>query len=324
MKNRIGGGILQLSAGDYHADRTGSEPSLSCSIAKILLNKSPAHARLAHPRLNPDYVDMESASQMDIGTAAHALLLEGVDKVTVCDFDDWRKKDAQTARDDARANGRIPLLRHQFDTVQAMCAAAQNALQSCDELGGIDFSWGKAEQTVLWREKFTSTHCRIRTDWLQVDNSLIIDYKTTAIANPAAWMRSISAQGYDIQASFYRRGIKAVTGKEPKFVFMVQETEAPYLCYFVSLPQTYLEIGHQKVEMALNKWAACMKANQWPGYAPRIIYAEPANWQLAEAEEMASELQNPNGIVLFDKDAIGAKENFLFGKVKEKKNEYAI
>ena len=43
-----------ISAEAYHAD-PAPEPSLSSSVAKILVNLSPAHARIAHPRLNPDY-----------------------------------------------------------------------------------------------------------------------------------------------------------------------------------------------------------------------------------------------------------------------------
>jgi hypothetical protein len=43
---------LDVAANDYHADPCPA-PSFTQSIAKVLLEKSPAHARLAHPRLCP-------------------------------------------------------------------------------------------------------------------------------------------------------------------------------------------------------------------------------------------------------------------------------
>ena len=41
-------GIYTLSAEAYHADPC-PEPSLSASIANVLLQRSPAHARIQHP-----------------------------------------------------------------------------------------------------------------------------------------------------------------------------------------------------------------------------------------------------------------------------------
>jgi len=63
---------------NYHLDKSNNPPSLSRSVAHILLTQTPYHAWLAHPRLNPDYMPDED-SKFDIGTATHAMLLEGVD-----------------------------------------------------------------------------------------------------------------------------------------------------------------------------------------------------------------------------------------------------
>jgi len=291
-------GIYTMSAEHYHADPC-DVPSLSCSIAKILLNQTPAHAWLAHPRLNPNQPAEQEASRLDIGTAAHALLLEGVDSIAVCDFDDWRKKEAQAMRDDARAAGKIPLLSRQYEDINAMVSIAKDAALKA----GFNLSAGKPEQTVIWQEG--DTHCRARVDWLSADRDLIIDYKTTALPNPAAWMRAIGSNGYDVQASFYQRGVQKLNrnAMEPEFVFMVQETEAPYCCYFVELSATLQEIGRVKVEKALAIWSACMKSNNWPGYPSGTMEAEAMPWQINEAEEINCELQG------------FSVEGFLFGSV---------
>src|SRR3972149_4631152 len=47
------------------------EPSLSASVAHLLLTRSARHAWLAHPRLNPAWAP-EATEQTDLGTLAHA------------------------------------------------------------------------------------------------------------------------------------------------------------------------------------------------------------------------------------------------------------
>jgi hypothetical protein len=288
--------IKAIPADEYH-----DSPGLSASLAKTLLNKSPLHAWLESP-MNPARSRQE-ASRLDIGTAAHAALLEGLDVVTVCDFDDWRTKDSKAARDEARAVGKIPLLTHQFEQVRDMVSVARGALADCPDLEGIKWEDGKPEQSIFWTDSHTP--CRSRLDWLANDRSLIIDYKTTELG-PDAWMRSIPKMGYDIQAAFYLRGLQVLTGKQADFVFCVQETEAPYMVYFVGLPPAYLEIGAAKVQIAIDRWQACMERNEWPGYERRIQYAEPPSWALAEVEERMITQETWNEL------------SFRFGHVKPK------
>src|SRR4051812_22987943 len=104
-------GFLTLTSDQYHGDLLGDggPPTLSASIANILINASPAHARSQHPRLNPDW-QREEEEKFDIGTVAHALLLQGKREadeiVEVVLADDWRTKIAKEARAEARAAGR--------------------------------------------------------------------------------------------------------------------------------------------------------------------------------------------------------------------------
>jgi hypothetical protein len=62
-----------MTAADYHADPCPN-PSLTQSVAKVLLQRSPLHAWHAHPRLNPDY-QHDDATKFDIGNIAHKMLL---------------------------------------------------------------------------------------------------------------------------------------------------------------------------------------------------------------------------------------------------------
>src|SRR5271156_5921927 len=124
-------GLHALSMDVYQSDPCPA-PSLSSGIANILLTQSPAHARLAHPRLNPAY-QRETDSRMDIGSIAHAMLLERDESaVVIVDAPDWRTKAAKEARDGAWAEGKHAILAHKFEAVQSMVVAALTYVQSTE------------------------------------------------------------------------------------------------------------------------------------------------------------------------------------------------
>src|SRR5690348_15257594 len=88
-----------ISANDYHADPC-PEPSLTQSIAKLIL-RSPAHARVAHPRLNPDQPERDGR-RYDVGNIAHRLLLGRGRELEIIPGDDWvadRKAKAELRED---------------------------------------------------------------------------------------------------------------------------------------------------------------------------------------------------------------------------------
>jgi hypothetical protein len=267
--------ILICTDTEYHAD-PAPQPSLSSSIAKILLEQSPRHAWLAHPKLNPNFVPEED-ERFDLGSAAHSMLLEGdASPIVWIEADDWRKKATKEARQAARDDDKLPLLLKYRAVLEAMVVEAHRFVAS-SELADI-LNTGDAEQTVIWQE--AGTHCRARLDLLSAGRRIILDYKSTENAEPNAFIRQIGRMGYDIQAEFYALGIKALTGQEPTFVFLAQEITPPHSCSLVALSNAYREIGQSKVSRALRLWAYCLSRNEWPAYTNRICYGEPPAWML--------------------------------------------
>lgn len=273
-------GIHTITAELYHADPC-PEPSLSNSLIKLLIGKSPRHAWMAHPRLNPEQRQIEE-SKFDIGTASHAALLEGLDICEVIDAPDWRTKAAQIARDSARLAGRIPLLPHQHQGVMEMAGAAKTFLVAAG-LGSV-LDRGKPEQTLIWKDG--EAHCRARVDWLTDDRSLILDFKSTGVANPERWMRGAIDLGYDTQDVFYRRGLRKLGFDRARFLFLVQEVSAPYCCYLVELAESARHLAALKVERAINLWSMCLRENFWPGYPTDVHQMEAPPWAIADAEEI--------------------------------------
>ena len=272
-------GVHKMSFEEYLRDPC-PVASLTRSTIKDLLFRSPSHAYHNHPKLYPCQKEKED-SKFDIGTSAHSIFLQGIDIVTVVEADDWRTKAAKDARDEARASGRIPLLTHQYDNVMNMAQAAVTSL--LDSELKIIIPAGDSELCYIWKEK--ETWCRIRPDWISKDRTLILDFKTTsASAHPEDYSRIAVSTGLDIQETFYKRGVKAIDGTKPDFVFMVQETEEPYLCSFFSLDLMFQDMGNEKVKRGIQLWRECMESGQWPGYSNRVLTMEPPGWAMAAWE----------------------------------------
>jgi hypothetical protein len=270
-------GAYKLSMADYLADPC-PEPSLSSGAIKTLTIASPHHCWSEHPRLNPDH-QRASAGIFDIGSAAHALLLEGEDSIAVIDADDWRTKAAKEQRDEAREAGKFPLLAKHNTDVRAMVEVAQAAILANPEIPSLHT--GAAEEVVLWQEE-NGIWCRMRPDWRSHDWALILDYKTTGSSvNPYALTRMFQSMQFPIQAQFYRRGVQAVFKKRPQFVFLVQETSYPYACTFASLAPAYEGLADDQIAVAMALWESCLRNNDWPAYSTDVIhYIEPPAWAI--------------------------------------------
>lgn len=273
--------LVAMPAEEYHADPC-ERPSLSSSIARTLLTKSPLHAWHEHPRLNSNHVPQER-TEFDLGSAAHALLLEGEDRMAVIDADSYRTKIAQEARDAARAAKMHPILKARYDDVRRMADVARNAIGNCADLSGITLEDGKAELVGIWEEE--GAIMRFRPDWTADNRTAMIDYKTTTDAAPDIFNRQIGRMGYHIQAAFYRRGMVAIEGADIPFVLVAQETEPPYAVTFHGCAPSLLSIAEAEVERAIDTWRECMRRGNWPAYTQRICWAEAASWQLADHEE---------------------------------------
>lgn len=275
-------GLCELSATDYHQDALDPErPSLSASLAKVLINQSPAHARAAHPRLNPNYQRVEE-DKFSLGTAAHALFLEGDAGVEVCNLihpktgefiTEWRTDAAKEAKSVARQYGRIPMLAHEYDKCVALVAALREQCDSHTE--GPFFTDGTAEKTLVWEDEY-GVLCRARLDWLRDDHSAIDDLKTSkASARPESWAdKTMWSFNAPLQAAFYRRGARKVLGCEPEFRFVVIEVAPPYQMSVVSLDTDTWAFADKQVSYALRKWATCLRNDAWPGYEQKVAYAQ--------------------------------------------------
>lgn len=278
--------ILDVTEAAHHADPCET-PSLSPSIAKVLLDASPLHAWQRHPRLGG--TPREATATFDHGHLVHALVLgRGAEIVTV-DAEDWRTKAAREARDAARDAGKIPVLAGDLDAAQEGATKIRERLAD----RGLPLL-GRSEVTAVWQEPVLggSIWCRGRMD--HVDSPQIVDLKTARSAHPRACVRHVIEYGYDVQAAAYSRALVAVNPElegRVDFVFAFVETDPPYAVHCCRLDAMMREHGERRWVRACESWGWCLSRDEWPGYSTGIEYLEAPPWLLSRMEEGNDERQ---------------------------------
>lgn len=270
-------------------------PAVSASLVRTIIDRCPA-AAWHDSHLNPQR-GRETSKAMDRGTIAHGILLEGSTAgVTVIDPrdhpstttgaipDGWTNKSIRTARDIARAEGKIPVLCDDMVAITGMVDAARTFIESLRDTERAIWamfqpSGGESELTMVWQDG--PTLCRLRADRVSLDRTIIGDYKTSAMSvEPDRWGRTqMVNMGYYIGAAWYRRGVKAVCGVETSYVWLCQESDPPYFCSLIGLDPHGFELGGQKVSAGLKMWQQGVRTGVWPAYPNRVCYPEIPAWE---------------------------------------------
>lgn len=240
----------------YHADPVPAG-SLSVSGAKKLLEPS-CPAKFKHEHDHPK----QSTKEMELGTAAHKLILGTGADLVVVDAKDWRTKKAQDEAKAAREAGMVPLLPKDHEVVLAMAAAIR-----AHPLAGAIFDparGGHAEQSFFWFDEKWGIWRRGRADWMT--DAYLADFKSCAAADTRSLMKAIVNLRYYQQDAWYSDGIHAITGQRLPFIFIFQEKEAPYLVRVVRLMDEAAAAGRILNDRALETYRDCMAAGMWPGY----------------------------------------------------------
>jgi len=284
---------------DYHA-----APAVNAHLLLQMIDRCPA-AAFYGSWMNPERPADAPSDPMNAGTIAHALLLEGAaDRVQVIDpfaFPSkttgaipvgWTNQAIRAARDAAYQAGKIPILKDDFAEIAAMVRTARAFIDSLaseepEIYRAFEPDGGHSELSMLWDD--AGTLCRIRPDRINAARTLVVDYKSTeASAEPNTWSRAQMIRlGYYTSAAFYRRGIRALCGTSPDYVFLVQEQTAPYLCSLVGMDEQAFALGAAKIDYGLTLWRKCVRAKAWPAYPARVCYPEIPPWESARWEETA-------------------------------------
>jgi hypothetical protein len=253
----------------------------SAGLLWTLLDQSPAHAQ--EEALRPP----APTEAMDVGTAAHAYLLEGETAFVLIDAPDFRTRAAREQRDAAHAAGKTPLLVGKWAEVQAMVEAARRQLADWDDPVGLLKPEGGLVEVSSFCE-IDGVAVRVTPDWHSLDYRVLADYKTVGTsAHPAAWSKAIWSNGAAVQAGLYRRACKVSHGVWPDWRWVVQESYPPYALSVVALDPEASEFADRQVMTGLAEWKKCYEANHFPAYPTRVAYAEVPGYVQAQWAERA-------------------------------------
>jgi len=263
----------------YHGDRG----SLSVTGAKLLLPPScPAKFRAimdAPPQPKPEYT---------FGSVVHKLVLGKGADITVIDAPDYRTKAAREERDQAHAEGKLPLLADAYEEARAMADAVLS-----DPVAGPLFEDGQAEVSAYHTDPETGVRLRGRADWLPENQpATIVDLKTSTTANPSELVRKFHSLGYHMQAAWYLDLFTAATGYVfDQFLFVVVEKEPPHVVQVVEWDEDALNEGRRLNRQAIRTFADCTETGHWPGYADGITTISLPPWAVkASADDAAAAL----------------------------------
>ncbi len=279
-------GLYVMSEAWYHADPC-ERPSLSCSLAKYALplgsgTGTARHLWQNHPRLNPpDPAEADDSHRFDLGSVFHTLVLGKGEQIEVIPAKDWRTTAAKEARDRALALNRQPVLKEQFERAQVMLAAARPQIAMREDLARA-MAAGQPEVVLVWIEQVADigeVWCRCKLDWLPNEGRIFPDWKTTgASASPDAYGRTYFDIGADLQDAFYRRGIRAVLGRQAELAFAVIETSAPHCLMMHSTAPSSLAMAERKIAYVLRLFGACLAEGVWPGFPVETAYQDAPPW----------------------------------------------
>lgn len=254
-----------ISNADYHA-----HPALGSTSLKTLATRTPAHYQ--HEKKHP-----KNSDAFTLGTAAHSLILEDdTSGIEVVAADNWLSKAAKEAKAAALAEGKQPLLNKEMAQVVAMRDAVM-----AHPVARAAFTGHRAEESVFWDEGGLMLKCRPDA-W---QPGALIDLKTTRDANPNEFGKTAHEYGYHQSAAHYIDGVKAATGEELPFHFVLVEKTAPYLVSVVELDVEAVSLGRMLNDRAKRIYRECVESGNWPGY-PGAVTANLPMWAIYQTEEL--------------------------------------
>jgi hypothetical protein len=278
-------GVYDIDMDTYHSDCCDG-PSISAVGLKKLLSVCPAKY-WGTSYLNPRRFPEKKSKALDVGKAAHALVLGEPDfaaSFVVCPHDNLNKNPGRAwneewkARVESGVEKRTLVRADDFETIKAMAEAIKKSPQCARA-----FVDGKPERSLIWRDPETGVWLKSRPDLLP-DNPaerLTPNYKTTLNLHPEKFDMQAWTLGYEIGAALEWDSIKQVLGVDPIGVaHIVQEKDPPYLAECRIFPPEAIEQGRREYRAALRIFADCWERHiagkpeivAWPGYTTEATY----------------------------------------------------
>jgi exodeoxyribonuclease VIII len=230
--------------------------------------------------LRPEREPHKPTKAMRFGTDLHAAALENIEF----------EKSYVVAPD---LNKRTNIGKAEFNALTEMCEANDQVLISIKDYDNVKrmrdaiykhpvakilFGSGVSEQTILFDEENTGAPCKIRPDWINSQNGLIVDLKTTEDASPEGFAKSAYNFKYHKQDALYLDGMRQSGQEMSGFVFVCIEKTEPFKIGIYTLSERARQLGHDTYIENCDTYMQCKKSGIWKGYDEKIIEVSLPEW----------------------------------------------
>lgn len=260
---------------DYHAE-TGH---VSKTTLWTLHNKTPFHARFGARK---------ESHAFDLGKAAHIAILEPhrLEASVMKGPEDRRGNKWKEAQDEATATSRVLLTSKDYE--QALLI--RDLADTVPELQVMRKGEVFIETSAYHTDEETGMGVKCRPDLYNKTHSLMLDVKNMADASPMAFQRDVGKFGYHVQHAMYSDVWARGTGMQvDAFFFIVfEKSEPPLVAVYELSPATVAE-GHAVYRAALERYAECIKADDWPGYGSGVQRVDLRRWDYKMTEYQGDE-----------------------------------
>ena len=227
---------------------------------------------------------VEPTTAMQIGSAAHSLIVEGENafnnEVAVISGSPHTNANKQLKRD-YLDRGMLVITQDKRDMLFQM---KDNLIEEARKF--LDVDQGEYpgvfvkpyENALYWWEQ--DVLLKLRSDVIRYpviqpysdESIVVIDYKTTSDCSVSGFTRSIRRYQYDLQAAFYRRGYQKAGFKVEDFLFVAQETKHPYATKIFKMNDEDMDRGWEQLEKSLVDFKAVKDGEKPSIYnSPNIV-----------------------------------------------------
>jgi exodeoxyribonuclease VIII len=244
---------------------------ISSSALKMYRPANPA-PRLYHAYIT-GLIEFQSTKSKMMGTAYHKIMLEPDDFLAEIQVLDGTRQIKENRELIVNNPDITYLTEDEYSDVKNMRDVALEHPEIIDLLA----MGGQAEHSGWYQDiddrtgEGTMQLCKYRPDLRHCPDyehdTWLLDLKTTRDASPEGFARDIQKWGYHISASHYLEGDRKLFGRRPKqFIFVVQETSAPYLIGVYVLKEKAIAHGKKLRRRALDGIHKFKKEKRWPHF----------------------------------------------------------
>lgn len=222
---------------------------LSASTLKLGIDPNYGVQRMV-ARLNKEDEEKETKA-LYFGRLVHLMLFEPMNfelEFALSPFDSFRTKEAQSWKKVREEVGITIINESEFQKAEQMIKALKSSKYATNINKAritriLEDPSLEAEKVITWSED--GLDCKAKFDAYVPSLNVIVDYKTTQSLSDNKLLTSFFSLGYHVQLAHYSSGVKKAYGldKNPAFLFIAQEKDAPYLYDLFSVESEFIERG---------------------------------------------------------------------------------